>query len=475
MRRLLLITTTIVYLCLVACNREGDKLANTPPETNISVDAINLTGEDRLSSIVRLSWNGRDKDGYVIGYEFSFDNNNWTFTTKQDSIFSFDLEGGSDTTDIDFYIRAIDNDSITDPTPDYLKIPIKNTPPEVAFEEASMPHNSSLLVFTFRWDGQDQDGDNTIQQAYIKINNGDWTEFDRNQKMISLVPSDPEVNGQQLADVYYNTDRDKENFQVNGFINNDSNTVYIKLVDLAGAESNIDTSSTIFIAPQTGHNLYVTGNSTNITALYTDILDQVDPSYDMVDYGGNSQPAFWNPTFYYQLMHYDALIWTSPSQLTTNPYNGQKDLLLNFAAPILEEYNNIDGKTLVITEISGNFDFSPIYSVMPIDSVSSSGGQALMTTDSSLVATETGYVDLSPTAVLLNMSPFYMSPGAVEIYEGQFQPSQGWEGPRTAAAKMANAGNTYQVFFSVPLYQFNANPNDLNTVFAKILNDEFNW
>lgn len=354
MRKLLLITSTCI-LSLLSCKREGDKLANTPPETNISVDAINLTGDDRLSSIVRLSWNGRDKDGYVVGYEYSFDNKNWLYTIKQDSIFSFDLEEGSDTTDIDFYIRAIDNDSLRDLSPDYLKIPIKNTPPEVAFDENSFAFDSSLLVFTFRWSGQDQDGDNTIQNAYIKINEGEWTEFNRNQQMISLIPSSPETTGLQPADVYYNTNRTKENFQIAGFMNNDSNTIYLKLVDQAGAESNIDTSNTIFIKPKTGDNLFVTGNPSGVSNLYANILDQVNPSYDMVDYGGNAQPAFWNPTFFYQLMHYDALIWSSPAQAFTNPYNGQKDLLLNFAAPIIEEYNSTDGKALIITEIKGNF------------------------------------------------------------------------------------------------------------------------
>ncbi|MGB0175852.1 MAG: hypothetical protein ACPF9D_01720, partial [Owenweeksia sp.] len=89
----------VVALLLAGC-RKGELKPGSLPDTHLSIEAINLTGPNRLNSEVRLSWYGTDVDGYIKGFEISLDNQNWDFTTVQDSVFIFDLEAGSDTTDI---------------------------------------------------------------------------------------------------------------------------------------------------------------------------------------------------------------------------------------------------------------------------------------------------------------------------------------------------------------------------------------
>ena len=71
---------------VTSCVR-GNKLANQAPDTKISIDSINLTGAERLNSNISLSWYGSDADGYVVGYEISLNNTDWTYTTAQDSTF----------------------------------------------------------------------------------------------------------------------------------------------------------------------------------------------------------------------------------------------------------------------------------------------------------------------------------------------------------------------------------------------------
>ena len=88
-------------LCLNGCDK-GEDIENQAPETRISVEAINLSGENRLNSLVEIKWWGTDPDGYVTGYEFSFDGINWHYTLGQDSTFRFAITEGSDTIDIDF-------------------------------------------------------------------------------------------------------------------------------------------------------------------------------------------------------------------------------------------------------------------------------------------------------------------------------------------------------------------------------------
>ena len=131
---------TLLFAFSACKKEEGDLKVNQEPETTFSIKEINLSGDDRLNSIVSLEWYGKDPDGYIVGYELSQDGNNWFYTTKQDSTFQFSLDGGADTADIELYVRAIDNENAKDPSPDYLRIPIKNTAPTIEF---SSPINRS--------------------------------------------------------------------------------------------------------------------------------------------------------------------------------------------------------------------------------------------------------------------------------------------------------------------------------------------
>ena len=170
--------TRILFFLLVttifsACIKEDELKLNTNPNTNIFLEKIDRVGENRLNTNVTMHWSADDQDGYVIGYEISLDNITWSFTTKQDSVFRFSILNG-DTTDINLYVRAIDNDGNKDLTPAYLKIPIKNTIPTVAFDDNLIKCDSVYSVFSLLFSANDLDGNETIDSIYLKINNGNW-------------------------------------------------------------------------------------------------------------------------------------------------------------------------------------------------------------------------------------------------------------------------------------------------------------
>ncbi len=475
-----IVLVLLAILSVYGCKRKHDKLPNTAPDTIITPEKINLAGDDRLNSIVFLSWYGTDKDGYVSEYEISLDNQNWAKTTQNDSVFSFTLNEGSDTTDISFYVRAIDNEGFTDPTPAYLNVPLKNTPPVVSFSENGFPQDSAHIVTTFTWAASDVDGDETIVKAYLKANQGDWVEISVNETMISLVPTNVSQTGITDAYIYYGTNQVPLSTTLNGVNVGDTNTFYLKVIDFAEAESAPDTSETLFIKPKISSRLFVSGLPSGATTIYKTALSASNIDNDFLDYssdGGKFQPRFWSPTFDLLVNNYEDIIVVSDVTIFTNAVTGRKSGLLDFMAPSLQSFSNNGGKSLVVTSFIKGQDISGITGIFPIDSLSSSVGQARLYPDSSITSIlGVGYPDMGAINVLSGQSPFYLSIDAEEAYEGHFTPVQGWQGPTTVGARRKNGNNKYyQYFFSVQLYQLDQSPSDLQTLFDQILNNDFNW
>ncbi len=470
----------VVLVSSFGCKRTLEKDANLSPETIITPESINLTGDNRLNSVVFLSWFGTDKDGYVEGYEISLDNQNWVYTTQNDSLFSFTLQPGSDTTDIDFYVRAIDNSKLTDPTPAYLKVPLKNTAPVALFVEKGFPQDTTNIVTTFRWAATDADGDETIVKAFLKANQGDWMEIDINEEMISIVPTSSTATGVTEAFVYYGNSAQPTSEKIKGLVVGDTNHFYVKVIDFANAESEPDTSDVVFIKPQISNRIYVTGLPSGPTEVYKSVMNANSTDYDLYDYyaeNGKYQPGFWIPTFDLILSHYNEIIVTTDESIFTNSVTGRKTDLLEFIAPSLQVFSNNGGKSLVVTSFTKGQDISGITGIVPIDSLSASIGQARLYPDSTIASNlGANYLPLAANVVLSGLSPFYMSIGAEEAYYGQITPVQGWTGPSTVGARRKNGNNNYyQYFFSVQLHKMDKQLGNLEILFDQIQNNDFNW
>ncbi len=476
MRRIIPLVFGLALL-FFSCQREGDVVAEKNPDTKISLDAINLTGEDRLNSVVSLSWMGTDNDGYVLGYEISYDQNTWYYTTSNDSTFTFLLEAGSDTTDIDFYLRSVDNDGLKDQTPAYLSIPLKNTPPVATIVSSSFPNDTANCVFTFEWDATDLDGDESIIAAYIKVNDGDWFEIDNNQNIITLIPTDETASGAVDANVYYGTNMNPLNDVIDGLRLNDTNTVYVKVMDLANSESEPDTSSTVFVKPRTADLLVISGQSQATANIYRNALNQVYPNYDFINYNintGENQPKFWNPTFQHLINLYDKIFIHGDGTIFTNPINSQTDILIGYAAPFIQNFVTNGGKSLIISTFSSNNDLTNIATVMPFDSISSSNGLAVFEPDSSLIPLYGSYPTMNPNNFMIGVYPFYPTADATPMYRAEITSQSGWSGPDIMAASRSTGNNTYQVFFTAPLYQIGTD-SERQDLLDQILNNDFNW
>lgn len=488
-------------LFLAACDK-GEELANEAPDTQFSLKEINLSGENRLNSIVSLTWSGNDPDGYVKGFELSRDGVQWEFTTKQDSIFRFSLTAGSDTADIQLFVRAIDNENLSDPTPDQITIPIRNTPPTVSFgEDLSLP-DTAYLVATTEWRASDIDGNETITEVLLSINGEDWYPINRTKNIISIVPVDATASDSIEAYLYYGTENNPQSQRIKGLVMNDTNKMFIKAIDQAGSESAIDTTTTFFMKGKT-NDFLVIGGVPSANNDYRDILQNgVNINYDFLDLAANNgqnQPKIWNITFRLQLRQFNKLFLYSDESLFDNTYTNQKSFILEFAAASLLDFANQGGKYFISTSFNHNTNIDAFTGVLPISSVSTQnfgsarlwgaarGDSALVTrvvedrtvADSLQIRDTVNFPNLTTQFfAITGVGAFNIDPTDTEIiYEAQLSNGANtneWTDTKIVASGRRSNGKLNQVFFNVQLFELKGNPNNLNTLFNHILNVEFN-
>lgn len=474
---------SIFLVVLAGCKKTGDKHPNTVPDTKIAFEEIDLSGDARLTSSVRLSWFGTDGDGYIKGFEISIDNNDWIYTEKQDSVFRFAIAAGSDSADISFQVRAIDNANLKDPTPAQLTVPIKNSTPIAEVDNSTIPADSTLVVLTFDWSVDDPDGFETLDQAFIKANDGTWKSlpFSEGTNLISIVPVQPNSTGPQDANIYINQENTPA-LTIDGFVNGDSNTFYFKATDIAGKESEPDTSTTVFFESINSDLLMVNGQPENVATLYRQLLDDTySGGYNVYNISKNTLlPRYFNPTFKLLIQQFDKVFFNSDSQIFTNLFNQQEKLLLTFATPSLLEFTNQGGKLFITTSLSETVSdpLDALKEVLPFESLStpiSGGNSANLFPDSVVYSIDPTYPELSSSSVLFSMDPVVPTADAEAFYFANFNNHPNWTDNAIGIRRTNAANNVNQVLFTVELYALNGNNQNLETLFDKILNDEFNW
>ncbi|GAB5538465.1 MAG: hypothetical protein Salg2KO_05680 [Salibacteraceae bacterium] len=466
-----------------ACRKDGELLKNKPPETKTSIDAINLTGEDRLNSLVNVSWWGSDPDGYLLGYEFSFDEEQWFFTSHQDSTFLFSIPKGSDTTDIDFWVRSVDNDSARDLTAAYLKIPLKNTPPEISFIDDLIPSDTVFNVLTMAWDASDADCFCSIEAIQLKINDGEWFEFDplvetEETAIASLFPSDLSASG--ITDAKLVSRSQSDVGELSGLNVNGMNSIFIRAVDLAGSFSEPDTIENIFFRGRTNDVLVLGTSSSKPDAFYKSNMKAIGQSFDFIDWVDRERanaPKIWNPTFEILLKQYDVVVLYGKDDFVLNPQTSEENIILEFAATGMESYINGGGKMLISSSLPNLFSAeSALFGILPIDSLSSSSGQARLPTDSLAVGLK-GFPSLTSNALIGGLDPVYPSTDAEIIYTAQLTKANGWTGPEENAigVRRRSGSNTSLIFISVELDRIDKDEAASEAFFRRVFNEEFNW
>ncbi len=469
-------------LSLLACDR-GEALGNQAPETHLAVKTIDRSGADRLNSKVTMSWYGTDIDGYVQGYELSLDGISWKFTTSQDSTFLFAIPAGSDTADITLYVRAMDNFGDRDPSPAMLVFPLKNAPPVAEIDAESQSLGIALGVLTYRWSATDPDGNETILGAEIRFNNGTWVPIDPKQSMLTFV-LEPDAGGSMgpTASLYYGNAPLPGLTELDGLVENGGNILQVRIQDIAGAESAVDSALEVTLQRPSSDILLVSGQTASVTSSFQGWLDALSLTYDVLDLNANSgeaRPYFWNPTFRHILSHYDRVIAITNPDNALDPVTGATQPLLAHMAQGLQSFTSRGGKLLTTTSFGPNTDFTPYIGSFPMDGIVTSSGQVRLVPDSALIPQVTGaYPDLHPASILIGISPLVPSADADIFYRAQLTKLSGWQGDNAVGVRrkyLGNAAHINEVFFSVELHRVAASTADIQGLLEQILVYDFAW
>lgn len=459
-------------LGLVLACEPGVPVENQLPETRMSVDRIDLSGPDRLNSVVKLAWFGSDADGYVVAYELRVGEGPWVRTTQTDSTLVLGIPAGQDTADIAVEVRAIDHEGGIDPSPARLVVPIKNTPPSAEFTTSSFPDVPVWNAVTFQWFAEDPDGAGSITDVELRVNGGAWRPIDPNQKLVSLV-----LHASGVTALYYgNQEASAANW---GYALDTAgpSLLEIRARDLAGAWSAPDTAPSVTVKMPQSKLLVVASHSAAADAAWSSDLAALGVDYDLLDLLSNSgaaRPRSWNPGFRHTLRGYDAVVVYTASSVMLDPQTGLTKLPLAHMGPAIQRFGEAGGRVLVSASFSATSDLTDLVGTFPIDGLVTSTGQVRLVTDSALVAQQSGYPNLKSTNVLIGLTPMVASADAEVLYRGQLSKLSGWQGDNLMGVLRRKQGAVQSVFLSFDLHRLDGQNGQMRRdALQKILIDEF--
>lgn len=418
---------------------------NLPPDTHLTLypDSIIAPG----STSKKISWWGDSPQGFIVGYRISFDGVNWGFTTKQDSTFLLSISGSDST--FKFYVAAVDDKGLIDPTPASNLYPVYNSAPSIAFNYTYTVPDTVFPVVTVLWGASDPDGNNTIRNIFYSIN--DTLHY-------KAIPGN-------ISQMTLTAD--------SGLVLNGTNRIFIRAQDNAGAFSNTS------VMPDSGRSFYVKKNTArvllisdiplidlaNANAYYANAMDTV--KFDVLDiksYGGKLTPKIVNPMFVGTLKLFKVVIWSGGSGTAGNVAN------FNLASSSLPLYKAAGGKVI----FSSGFDnLNPLVNglvndFVPLDSLTKCTVPfAISPTYNPSIA---GYPTLSTSGTVTSIKGIYYSGDMAPLYT--FNSTSGCQGVVTFMVKDIT-NNPRIVYSTLPLYNINGDAANNKLLFKKILFGEF--
>lgn len=509
-----MIKSLIIYLFITAavaiflsCSESvtDNPLENQPPETHLFLYTNAEISQQK--SKLQVHWWGDDSDGLVIGYVFKWEgiNDNWTFTKSNDSVFALPI--GTVDTSFSFLVSAIDNSGngrydnnfsinenefisepftdingngiydegepfidfgAIDPTPASQKFPIKNSSPEITWNDISILPETSFPTITVGWDAFDLDGNETITQIHISLNDtSEFTVLPGTTRLVSLIIDDlssanPELN------IYINADENKlfeEN--LSNLKLNDFNRIFIRGVDNSGASSKFvplpDTGRTWYVKKPKGDLLIVDNyDGGNAAALFYDekFTSFAGNNFDNFDLENNQLP-YQNITFQNTLNLFNYVFWYSGS----NPS-------LELTSLVVQNYIQRGGKiafSMTFQDSSANFEFSTqsVQSFLPIENFDTAKPLSFLFPGASVIGTAafSGFPTLQTQSTIAFIRTFNVSEITAEsVYDLSSSQLNG---------KVALLNKTKNLFFiGLPLHQCDANEN-VGTLLQEIFVKQF--
>ncbi len=345
MRIILLLVSIFIAVLVVSCTDDpvSNPAGNQPPNTGLFLypDSTILPQQSRLT----IHWWGDDPDGTVIGYYFSWDNINWTFTASNDSLFALQI-GVSDTI-YTFRVSAVDDEGnkiydsnikrngidfgpepfidendngqydqgeffydigLVDPTPARFDFPLRNTAPTISWNELSFLPDTSFPVMTFSWNVDDIDGVESIVAIEIALNDttnqSNIISIDGSVRTVTLRTND--FSGTTAAMEILIESQEGNIFPelLPGLIFDANNSFYARAVDISGAASPFislpDSGQTWYVKKPVGNLLIIDDYRTvdNASTFYYAMFDSLGLTghYNVYDIH-NETPPFLNVTF----------------------------------------------------------------------------------------------------------------------------------------------------------------------------------
>jgi len=486
-------------LLLSSCFKDmvNNPIGNQAPHTGVFLYPDSSIS--RQPSKIDMHWWGDDPDGFVIGYYFSWDGKNWTFTKSNDSLFA--LQIGIVDTSYTFRVSAVDNGGngvydkdivqnginygpepftdkngngvwdpgesfvdigLIDPHPASIKFPIKNSAPTIKWDQLTVLPDTSFPAMTFGWDASDIDGDATISKIEIALNDtsnqANIITLDGSIRNISIRTTDFSSDSPMMDILIGGLESNISPQKLPGIKLNGNNKFFVQAEDISGAKSGFiqlpDTGKTWYVKKPKGNLLIVDDYATidNASSFYYSEFDSLglQNKFDVYDFH-NQTPPYLNVTFLLTLKLFKYVFWYTDN-------NPSLDLL----SATTQNYIDAGGKIAFSMQFPQTVDLTVLQGFLPI--IPDSSGAKLTVFGGTKIAadsTNSSYPDLVLSSTIFRVKSFYLSPlGAIPIYYFPNHDLNGYIGFTDSQKKM--------FFIGVPLHKANGNFNVkglLNKVF----------
>jgi hypothetical protein len=474
-------------LGLVGCDSgiEGEADANRAPDTALAVRDSSLVGDidddDRLTSTVLVSWSGTDADGFVTAFDLRFYPGNtpvpgpdeeWTRTTRSDSLVLLPIPPDSDVANVVFEVRAVDNEGAVDPDPARTVFPIRNSPPTFRLSSTLVPADTTWPVTSFGWQANDPDGIESLAGVEVSLNDSlNFVPLPPEVDFVTLVAADPSADGPTDAEVFFGTNFIPSGITLPGLQLDAENVLYARAVDGTGTTSGLDRfpleGESWYVRAQTSDVLLVNdfrrAENDLVLPFHRDVLAGFAGTFDEWDLSapfitGNNPviatsdalPVASSPTLRRTLALWDRIYWVSNA--TTDQVAGYN---LPVAAGVSDLFFDGGGRMFVQVPVRlptnpENDEQNPAINILPIgglitipDTLVYNNLRISSNTEVRAVEPVPGTGELLPalrTAQLITQTLPYLPGDSVPLYETDYQATVigggrvDWTGPNTVAS-----------------------------------------
>ncbi|MBN1634627.1 MAG: hypothetical protein JW917_10715 [Ignavibacteria bacterium] len=402
---LLILIIILIFLGFFSCSDPLSELVPPDfPETYLSV--FSLPGDTVApgATVKKISWWGDAPNGFIVGFNISFDSVNWGFTTKYDSTFVFTISGQDSAFRI--WVASVDDKGLVDPTPATNLYPVINSPPVMLFDANTDLPDTIFPVATLKWTGTDPDGDFTIKNYLWSINDTDnFRTVPGNINLMTLTKDSGLVSGNYC--------------------------LYMKAVDIAGAVSPVvrmprDTSKMFFVREAVGRVLIIKDmpsvDVSAANAYFSSALDTILYStLDIKSNNGSLIPKIVNPMFIETMKLFNVVIWSGNrgGQVISNDPN------FALAQNSLPFYLASGGKVFWSSGIPDNFQGQgSLFNFAPVDSIKSTCYIQFNFPGDTLVSVVNGYPDLYVSQFIAVTRSLYYRSTAKLVYKLLYNPNR---------------------------------------------------